>query len=70
MNLALLKLTDKQLLIDSISMNAHGKEVRKEIKRRKAVGYCDGTAIQHVDAKAEMDTESRVGTITINGVVQ
>jgi hypothetical protein len=70
MNLALLKLTDKELLIDSIMMNAHGKQARNEIKRRKAVGYCDGTAIVKVDAKAELVDSSRVGTITINGVVQ
>lgn len=48
MDLALLKATDKQLLIMSIEKSRKGKEVRNEIKRRRAVGYCDGTAIAKV----------------------
>jgi hypothetical protein len=51
MNLALLKATDKQLLIMSIEKSRKGKEVRNEIKRRKAVGYCDGTAIAKVQVE-------------------
>ena len=41
-----------------------GREARREIQRRKLVGFCDGTNIIVVDAKAEIETESRVGTVT------
>ena len=44
---------------------------RKEIRRRKMVGYCDGTAIEKVDPTAKFEeVESKVGQITLNGVVQ
>lgn len=51
MDLALLKATDKELLIMSIEKSRKGKEVRNEIKRRRAVGYCDGTAIAKVQVE-------------------
>ena len=41
-----------------------GSDARKEIQRRKMVGYCDGTAIEKIDAKAPIvEPESTVGTI-------
>jgi len=55
----------------AIQQDFDGSMARKEIKRRKMVGYCDGTAIEYVDPKAKFDEpESKVGQITINGVVQ
>tara|TARA_X000001036_G_scaffold33789_1_gene27598 strand:+ start:230 stop:451 length:222 start_codon:yes stop_codon:yes gene_type:complete len=63
--------TDKQLQSMAIQQDFDGSMARKEIKRRKMVGYCDGTAIEYVDPKAKFDElESKVGQITINGVVQ
>tara|TARA_B110000977_G_scaffold191138_1_gene262856 strand:+ start:397 stop:612 length:216 start_codon:yes stop_codon:yes gene_type:complete len=71
MNLALLKTSDKELLIMSIYDNTkQSSQARKEIKRRRAVGYSDGTAIVKIDPKAELVELSRVGTIIINGVEQ
>ena len=43
--------------------NSDGREARREIKRRQMTGYCDGTAIEVIDAKAEVETESRIGTV-------
>ena len=70
MQLQYMTYTDKQLLVASIEKNTHGKEARKEIKRRKLINYCDGTAIEKVDAKATMETESRVGMVFVDGVAQ
>ena len=64
MNLAFLSKTDKDLHAMRNQQDRDGKEARREIQRRKLVGYCDGTNIQVVDAKAVVETESRVGTIT------
>ncbi len=51
--------------------NFEGRMARKEIRRRKMVGYCDGTAIEKVDPTAKFEeVESKVGQITLNGVVQ
>ena len=44
--------------------DSDGREARREIQRRKLVGFCDGTNITTVDAKAVVETQSRVGTIT------
>jgi hypothetical protein len=50
MNLALLKTSDKELLIMSIFDNTkQSSEARQEIKRRRAVGYSDGTAIAKIE---------------------
>ena len=45
--------TDKQLQSMAIQQDFDGSMARKEIKRRKMVGYCDGTAIEYVDPKAK-----------------
>ena len=65
MNLTYMEMTDKGLAGMRDLQNAIGKEARREIKRRQLVGYSDGTNIQAVDAKAVVETESRVGTVTI-----
>lgn len=65
MNLAFLSKTDKDLHAMRNQQDTDGKEARREIQRRKLVGFCDGTNIQVVDAKAVVETESRVGTVTI-----
>ena len=69
----LLNKTDRQLKGMATQQNFDGKMARKEIKRRRMVNYCDGTAIDFVDPKATfVEPESVVGkiTMTINGVVQ
>ena len=40
-----MQLTDKQLDELRFDQTPEGKWARKEIQRRKMVGYCDGTAI-------------------------
>jgi hypothetical protein len=65
MNLTYMEMTDKGLAGMRDLQNTIGKEARREIKRRQLVGYSDGTNIQAVDAKAVVETESRVGTVTI-----
>ena len=65
MNLAFLSKTDKDRHAMRNQQDRDGKEARREIQRRKLVGFCDGTNIQVVDAKAVIETESRVGTVTI-----
>ena len=63
MNLTFLTKTDKQLHAMRFQQDSDGKLARKEITRRKLVGYCDGTNIQTVDAKAPIiEPESTVGT--------
>ena len=64
MNLAFLSKTDKDLHAMRNQPDTDGKEARREIQGRKLVGFCDGTNIQVVDAKAVVETESRVGTVT------
>jgi len=64
MNLAFLSKTDKALHAMRNDQTKDGREARREIQRRKLVGFCDGTNIQVVDAKAVVETESRVGTVT------
>ena len=63
--------TDLELKEMELWKNFEGRMARKEIKRRKLVGYCDGTAIERVDPMAKFEEpESKVGQITINGVIQ
>ena len=63
MNLTFLTKTDKQLHALRFQQDTDGKLARQEIQRRKLVGYCDGTAIQKIDAKAPIiEPESTVGT--------
>ena len=64
MNLTFLGKTDKDLHAMRFQQDSNGREARREIQRRKLVGYSDGTNIQKIDAKAEIETQSRVGTIT------
>ena len=64
MNLALLSKTDKALHAMRNEQTKDGSEARREIRRRQLVGYSDGTNIIVVDAKAKVETESRVGEIT------
>ena len=64
MNLTFLGKTDKDLHAMRNQQDSNGKEARREIQRRKLVGYSDGTNIIVVDAKAEVEMQSRVGTIT------
>ena len=63
MNSTFLTKTDKQLHALRFQQDTDGKLARQEIQRRKLVGYCDGTAIQKIDAKAPIiEPESTVGT--------
>ncbi len=70
LNLEFLKKTDKQLEELRLEQTPEGKAARKEIQRRKMVGYWDGTATVYVDPNAKFEDESKVGLITINGVPQ
>jgi len=46
MLLEIMQKTDKELEDMRFDQTPAGKWARKEIQRRKMVGYCDGTAIQ------------------------
>ena len=70
LNLEFLKKTDKQLEEMRLEQTPEGKAARKEIQRRKMVGFWDGTATVYVDPNAKFEDESKVGLITINGVAQ
>ena len=64
MTTILLSTTDKQLQMLRDTQDNIGKDARTEIQRRKMIGYCDGTAIEQIDAKAPIvEPESTVGTI-------
>ena len=64
MTTLLLSTTDKQLQMLRDRQDTIGKDARTEIQRRKMIGYCDGTAIEQIDAKAPIvEPESTVGTI-------
>lgn len=65
MNLTYMTKTDLELSAMRDLQNADGKAVRTEIKRRQQVGFADGTIFNK--AKATVETESRVGTVTIVG---
>ena len=64
MNLTFLGKTDKDLHAMRDEQTTDGKEARREIQRRKLVVFSDGTNIIVVDAKAEVEMQSRVGEIT------
>jgi hypothetical protein len=53
MNLTYLTHTDRELLAINDQQNAVGKEARREIQRRKMVGYSDGTVVYNSDAERE-----------------
>ena len=64
MTTILLSTTDKQLQMLRDRQDTIGKDARTEIQRRKIIGYCDGKAIEQIDAKAPIvEPESTVGTI-------
>jgi hypothetical protein len=64
MKTILLNTTDKQLQMLRDRQDSIGKNARTEIQRRRMVGYCDGTAIEKIDAKAPIvEPESTVGTV-------
>ena len=65
MNLTFLSKTDKALHAMRNDQTKDGSEARREIKRRQLVGYSDGTLF--MTAKAVVETESRVGQVTIIG---
>tara|TARA_B100001094_G_scaffold320730_1_gene367398 strand:- start:155 stop:358 length:204 start_codon:yes stop_codon:yes gene_type:complete len=65
MNLIFLSKTDKELDSMRDEQSHDGRLARKEITRRAKVGYADGTMF--MTAKAAVETESRVGQITIVG---
>jgi len=62
MNLEYITKTDKQLDRVKLEATSEGRLARKEIQRRKAVGYWDGTMTIHVDALAEMEVETTTST--------
>ena len=62
MKLIFLSITYKELQAMRFQQDSDGKAARKEIQRRKMVGYSDGTAIQTVDAKEPLVVESTIGT--------
>ena len=55
MTTLLLGTTDKQLAMLKSRQDTFGKDARKEIKRRKMVGFWDGTNAIKVDAKEVID---------------
>ena len=63
MNLTFLSKTDKDLHEMLNHSRVSNKEVQKGIKRRQSCGYSDGTIFN--TAKAVVETESRVGTVTV-----
>jgi|TARA_R110000851_G_scaffold260591_3_gene413128 hypothetical protein len=54
MDLTLLSRQDFELVKLSTQFDKQGKLARTEMKRRKMVGYCDGSALQRVDPMQEM----------------
>ena len=63
-----IKKSDKEL--DGLRLDAttEGRLARKEIKRRKDVGFWDGTMRVVVDAKAEMEEERSTEYVYAPGV--
>jgi len=55
MNLSYLNTSDKQLNALSSLQNGEGAAVRTEIKRRKAIGYWDGSIKPNLSEVAEME---------------
>ena len=64
MDLSFLKLTDLQLQELRDLKDYSGKEARREIQRRKMVGYCDGTTIIKIDEKAPVETVEEQPALT------
>ena len=57
MTTLLLGTTDKQLAMLKERNDAYGKDARKEIKRRKMIGYWDGTNAVKVDRLEVIDAD-------------
>ena len=55
MTILLLSTTDKELAMLKERQDKFGKDARKEIKRRKMVGFWDGTNVQKIDSKEVID---------------
>ena len=55
MTLLLIGTTDRQLAMLKDKQDSWGKAARKEIKRRKMVGFWDGTNAAVVDSKEVID---------------
>ena len=55
MTLLLIGTTDRQLAMLKDKQDSWGKAARKEIKRRKMVGFWDGTTATVVDSKEVID---------------
>ena len=55
MTLLLIGTTDRQLAMLKDKQDSWGKAARKEIKRRKMVGFWDGTNATVVDSKEVID---------------
>tara|TARA_B100000900_G_scaffold272604_1_gene232853 strand:- start:486 stop:689 length:204 start_codon:yes stop_codon:yes gene_type:complete len=55
MDLSYFGKTDLQLQKLSNLLDYSGKEARREIRRRKLVGYSDGTTIIKIDDKAPIE---------------
>ena len=53
----LLGTTDKQLAMLKERQDTFGKDARKEIKRRKMVGFWDGTNAVKIDSKEVIDAD-------------
>ena len=56
--------TDKQLHALRFQQNKEGKDARREIQRRKLVGYCDGTNIQRI-VEEQYNDEARKNKVEI-----
>ena len=57
MTTLLLGTTDKQLAMLKERKDTFGKDARKEIKRRKLVGFWDGTNAVKIDSKEVIDAD-------------
>ena len=55
MKTLLIGTTDKQLAMLKDRQDTFGKDARREIKRRKMVGFWDGTNAVKVDSKEVID---------------
>jgi len=64
MNLTYLTHTDRELLAINDQQNAVGKEARREIQRRKMVGYSDGTVVYNSDAEREEEVFTFIAKVS------
>ena len=57
MTTLLLGTTDKQLAMLKERQDTFGKDARKEIRRRKMIGFWDGTNAVEIDSKEVIDAD-------------